>query len=239
MRTLGNILWHIPFLGFLSALGAFLLGSLLVITVIGAPIGLGLIQFSKFLLAPFSSTMVNKSDLNVEQNQLWKSFGFIIRILYFPIGLFFTIIAIVQIVGLFLSLIGIPVALVIAKSLGTYFNPVNKICVPKAVADELERRKSQQIVDKAFGTTTTTEPQSTVTNEKTTVLPVKDEKYQGRILGAIGGFAFACIIVFIDGASSHQPLARPSTVGNNIFGVLVCSFIGFLIGSSFDKKQNK
>ena len=45
MKTLGNILWHIPFLEFLSALGAFLLGGLLVITVIGAPIGINLIQF--------------------------------------------------------------------------------------------------------------------------------------------------------------------------------------------------
>ena len=49
MKTLGNILWHVPFLGFLTALGTFLVGGLLVITVIGAPLGLGLIQLSKFL----------------------------------------------------------------------------------------------------------------------------------------------------------------------------------------------
>jgi len=60
MRTLGNILWHVPFLGFLTALVTFLFGGLLVIPVIGAPIGLGLIQFSKFLLAPFSFAMISK-----------------------------------------------------------------------------------------------------------------------------------------------------------------------------------
>jgi hypothetical protein len=27
--------------------------------------------------------------------------------------------------------VGIPVALVLAKTVGTYFNPINKICVPK------------------------------------------------------------------------------------------------------------
>jgi len=43
MRTLGNILWHVPFLGFLSALGTFIIGGLLTITVVGAPIGLGLL----------------------------------------------------------------------------------------------------------------------------------------------------------------------------------------------------
>jgi uncharacterized membrane protein YccF (DUF307 family) len=151
MRTLGNILWHIPFLGFLSALGTFLLGGLLVITVIGAPIGLGLIQLSKFLLAPFSNSMVSGRDLNQDQNQLWKSFGFIIRILYFPLGLFLAVVVVFQIAGLFISIIGIPVALVLAKSLSTYFNPVNKKCVPKAVANELEQRKAKAQVDKHLG----------------------------------------------------------------------------------------
>ena len=148
MRTLGNILWHIPFLGFLSALGTFLVGGLFVITVIGAPIGFGLIQLSKFLLTPFSSAMISKSDLGVEQNKLWKSFGFIVRILYFPFGLFLAFVTMLQIAGLFISLIGIPVALVLAKSLGTYFNPVHKTCVPKAVKDELEQRKAKEQVEK-------------------------------------------------------------------------------------------
>ena len=121
MRTLGNILWHIPFLGFLTALGTFLIGGLFVITVIGAPIGLGLIQLSKFLLTPFSSAMISKKDLNVDQNKLWQSFSFIVRILYFPFGLFLAIATIFQIAALFITIIGIPVALVLAKSLGKYF----------------------------------------------------------------------------------------------------------------------
>jgi len=148
MKTLGNIIWHIPFLGFLSSLITFLIGSLLVLTVVGAPIGLGLIQLSKFLMAPFSNSMVSKNDLNVDQNQLWKSFGIIVRILYFPFGLFLTIITVFQIVGLFISIIGIPVALILAKSLSTYLNPVGKTCVPNAVADELENRKAKADIDK-------------------------------------------------------------------------------------------
>lgn len=151
MRTLGNILWHVPFLGFLSALGTFLIGGLLVITVIGAPLGLGLIQLSKFLLTPFSSAMISKKDLKADQNKLWQTFGIIVRILYFPFGLFLAVVIIFQIAGLFISIIGIPVALVLAKSLGTYFNPVNKTCVPKAVADEVASRKAKEHVDKHLG----------------------------------------------------------------------------------------
>ena len=147
MRTLGNIIWHIPFLGFLSALWAFVIGGLLVITIIGSPIGLGLIELSKFLLTPFSMAMIDKSDLKTKQNILWRVFSVIIRIIYFPIGLILAIVTICQIVGLFVSLVGIPVALVLAKSLGTYFNPVNKVCVPVEVADEINQRKARRRVN--------------------------------------------------------------------------------------------
>ncbi len=151
MRTLGNIIWHIPFLGFLTALFTFLLGSLLVLTVIGAPLGLGLIQLSKFLLSPFTSSMVDKKNLNVEQNKYWKSYGFIIRIIYFPFGLGLAVITIFQIVFLFISIVGIPVAVILSKSLGTYFNPVNKVSVPRAVANELENRKAKEQIEKHLG----------------------------------------------------------------------------------------
>lgn len=151
MRTLGNIIWHVPFLGFVTAFLTFLFGGLLFITVIGAPIGLGLIQLSKFLLAPFSRAMVSKSDLDIDQNKLWKTFGIIVRILYFPFGLILVILTLLQIVAEFVSLIGIPIALVLSKSLSTYFNPVNKKCVPIAVADELAQRKAKEQVDKHLG----------------------------------------------------------------------------------------
>ncbi len=151
MKTLGNILWHFPFLGFVNAILVFLLGGLLTITVIASPIGIGLMEYSKFLFAPFTHEMVSKSQLSKEQNKLWKSFSTIIMILYIPFGLLLALMAVIQVVGLFISILGIPAALVIAKSLGTYFNPVNKKCVPYAVKEELERRKAQADVAKHLG----------------------------------------------------------------------------------------
>ena len=73
MKTLGNILWHFPFFGFVSAIVVYLIGTLLTVTVIAAPIGLGLMEFGKFLFSPFGHTMISKSDLNVEQNVAWKA----------------------------------------------------------------------------------------------------------------------------------------------------------------------
>ena len=148
MKTLVNILWHIPFLGFVNAIIVYLLGLLLTVTVIAAPIGLGLMEYGKFLFAPFGNAMVNKTELNVEQNKAWKTYSTIVMIIYFPFGLFLCVIAIFQVVGLFITIIGIPAALVVAKSLGTYLNPVNKKCVHQAVRDELDKRKAQVEIDK-------------------------------------------------------------------------------------------
>ena len=131
MRTLATIIWHIPFLGFITAFWTFVVGGILTLTIIAAPIGLGLIQLSKFLLTPFSMQMVNRSTLNKKQNKIWKAYGVIVSIFYFPIGLLLAIVTICQIVGLFVSIVGIPVAIVLAKSLGTFFLPVNKVCVPE------------------------------------------------------------------------------------------------------------
>ncbi|MBN8704811.1 MAG: hypothetical protein J0L62_02985 [Bacteroidetes bacterium] len=151
MKTLGNILWHVPFLGFISAILVYLFGLLLTITVVAAPVGLGLMEYGKFLFWPFGKAMVSKSDLNVEQNKAWKIYSTIVMVIYFPFGLFFAIGAVFQVALLFITIIGIPAALVVAKSLGTYLNPVNKKCVHEAVQDELERRKAANEVAKHLG----------------------------------------------------------------------------------------
>ena len=148
MRILGNIIWHFPFFGFLNALFTFLVGGLFVISVVGAPIGLGLIQLSRMYLMPFTNSMVSKDDLQVDQNKYWKTFGIIVQIVYFPFGLILCGITVLQIAALFCSLIGIPVALVLAKSLSTYFNPVGKVCVPRMVKEEMERRDAAAKLDR-------------------------------------------------------------------------------------------
>jgi uncharacterized membrane protein YccF (DUF307 family) len=149
MRTLGNILWYFPIFGFINAIFVFLIGTILTLTLIGAPIGLGLIQYSRFLLLPFSNSMVDSKDLkNYESNKLWESYGTIVKIIYLPLGLLFAFITVIQIAALFISIVGIPVAIILAKSLSTYLNPVSKKCVPIAVEKEIERRKNATDIDK-------------------------------------------------------------------------------------------
>ena len=142
MRTLGNIIWHIPFLGFLSAALVYLIGILLVATLVAAPIGLGLMEYAKFLFAPFTRAMVSKSDLNIEQNAAWKAYSAIIMLVYLPFGLILAFIALCQVILLALSIIGIPLAIIIAKSLGTYLNPVNKKSVHVSIVGDINRLKA-------------------------------------------------------------------------------------------------
>jgi uncharacterized membrane protein YccF (DUF307 family) len=151
MRTLGNILWHFPFFGFVTAALHWLFGALLTITVIAAPIGLGLMEYGKFLFAPFGHAMVSKSALGVAQNPLWKAYSTVVMILYLPFGVLGLLVSVVQVALLCLTIVGIPVALVVAKSLGTILNPVNKQCVPSAVFEELERRRGQAAVARHLG----------------------------------------------------------------------------------------
>jgi uncharacterized membrane protein YccF (DUF307 family) len=174
MRTLANILWYFPFFGFVTAILVTLFGLLLTATIIAAPVGLGLIELGKFLFKPFGNSMISKNELNANRNKTWNAYSNVILILYIPFGLFFAFLVVFQIVGLFISIIGIPAALVLAKSLGTYLNPVNKKCVPSAVAEELERRKAQGYVDKHFekvetnlyDTSSKTEQDYTISNNK-------------------------------------------------------------------------
>jgi len=153
MRTLGNILWHFPFFGFLNAIITYLFGLFLTLTVIAAPIGRGLMEYGKFLFAPYSRAMIKESELTKGQpvttgRKIWKVFSIIIAIFYILfLGIPLSVFAILQTVGLFLSFVGIPAAIVVAKSIGVYFNPVGKKCVPIAVAQELERRKAQKYLE--------------------------------------------------------------------------------------------
>lgn len=152
MRTFGNIIWHFPFLGFLQSLAYAIGGAFWCITIIGIPLGMGLFQLSLFTLSPFSKRLVSQHELEMitgeKQESVVKGWFFIVRILYFPLGLLMAIATIFIIIAQFISIIGIPCGIVQSKALATIFNPVNKKCVPLAVAKEIERRKANNVLNK-------------------------------------------------------------------------------------------
>lgn len=131
MKTIGNILWHFPFLGFLNALLTFIIGGVFVLTVVGMPLGFGMIELSKFLLYPLEREMVRKKKEDIKPDELWSAFGIFVRIIYFPFGLTIAIFTLAEICGLFISVVGAPHARILLRTMGSIFSPVNKICISR------------------------------------------------------------------------------------------------------------
>lgn len=151
-----NVLWHFPFLGFLIAIGYALWGVVLCCTVILLPLGLGYLQIARFTLTPFSSALVSKKDLELirpqERSEAMKIYSTIIFVLFIPFGVIAAGLACFQILYCFLSIVGIPCGIVWVKLLPSLFNPVDKVCVPKSVADEIGRIKAGNTVARFRGT---------------------------------------------------------------------------------------
>ena len=101
MNFLGNLIWLI-FGGLMAALGYFLGGIVLCITVIGVPWGLQCFKLAGLVLWPFGKTVVSDSDnmgcLNILFNLIWILCG----------GLYTAIVHIVMGAILCLTIIGIP-----------------------------------------------------------------------------------------------------------------------------------
>ena len=123
-------------------------GSIPLSSIFGLLHGIRWNQHSKFLLSPFSKRMISDSKLNEDKSTLWKILSVIAFIIYLPFGILASIITLIQICLLFISIVGIPVALVLAKSLSTYFNPIGKVCIDYELADELNKRKAKEKADK-------------------------------------------------------------------------------------------
>ena len=149
-----NALWHFPFLGFLFALFYAIYGVLACCTIILIPLGLGYFQVTKYLLSPYSNSMVKKEDLRLLNPKLdddWLLDGFlgvISRILFFPFGLISAGLGLLSAISWFCSIIGILPGIVYWKLLPTLFNPVGKVCVPKEVANEIEKMKKGDVLSK-------------------------------------------------------------------------------------------
>lgn len=142
MRLLGNILWHIPFLGFLSALYMFLLGGFFTLTIVGAPLGAGLFELGRFYLAPFGNRLVDASDLGtpLSQHPVWVVWGWFITLLWLPFGLLACFFLVFQALALCFTIIGIPAGIAIFRSLETILNPVGKTVISADLRMEMARR---------------------------------------------------------------------------------------------------
>lgn len=153
MRILGNIIWFFM-AGWILAILTYLSGLILTILVVTAPVGLGLMEYGKFLFLPFTHDMVRKKKGSVIDavHMTYQTYANIVKVIYIIVfGIWLFIGGIFTVIGQFITIIGIPCAIVLAKSLGTIFNPVDKVCISHDLAEELRRRVAAAKADEISG----------------------------------------------------------------------------------------
>ncbi|MFR8440251.1 MAG: YccF domain-containing protein [Campylobacter sp.] len=153
MRILGNIIWFFM-AGWILAILTYLSGLILTILVVTAPVGLGLMEYGKFLFLPFTHDMVRKKKGSITDavHMTYQTYANIVKVIYIIVfGIWLFIGGIFTVIGQFITIIGIPCAIVLTKSLGTIFNPVDKICISHDLAEELRRRVAAAKADEISG----------------------------------------------------------------------------------------
>lgn len=143
MALLGNILWFVV-VGWWNFILYSLLGVLFSITIIGIPIGKALFQYAKLMTLPFGKVIVNETFIKGEENvsTVRKVGGMIANIIWLPIGVITFIFNIALMIGCAITIIGIPAAVVIAKSSKFLLWPVGAKVITKEEADTIRLEKS-------------------------------------------------------------------------------------------------
>ena len=152
MRSIYNVLWYFPFLGFLIAIYAAMFGLVCYIVIFLIPVGKGMFQLAKFYTAPFSFGLVRMQDYRPEEAKSYGALGVLMLLFWLPISLVFCITLAIPFLALGMSVVLIPAAITIGRSFGAVLNPIGVVCVPLEVAEEVERRRAQRLVDRHIGT---------------------------------------------------------------------------------------
>lgn len=147
MALLGNILWFILG-GWWNFLLYGFLGCVCCVTIIGIPIGKALFQYAKLMALPFGKVIVKETDIKGKENvaAVRRVGGTIANILWLPVGVISFILNIGLIVASAITIIGIPIAVVIAKSCTFLLWPVGARVITKQEAETLRMEKSMMKV---------------------------------------------------------------------------------------------
>lgn len=150
MVLLGNIIWFILF-GWWSFLLYAVLGGICYITIIGIPIGKALFQYAKLMALPYGKVIIAETELKGKENvaAVRQVGGVIANIIWLPVGVLTFILNIGVMIAAAITIIGIPFAVVVARSCKFLLWPVGAKVITK---EQYETLKMERTMMKVMGT---------------------------------------------------------------------------------------
>jgi uncharacterized membrane protein YccF (DUF307 family) len=147
MTALGNLIWFV-FGGEILALVWLLLAGIFALTIMGIPISRACLEFAKLSAFPFGKEVIRDTELKGKDNvsTVVKVVSIVLNVIWFPIGLIFSIVYLVSGILSFISIIGIPVGVVYVCMAAFVLFPIGARVVSKkqayasAAANEMEKR---------------------------------------------------------------------------------------------------
>jgi uncharacterized membrane protein YccF (DUF307 family) len=134
MRTGANILWFLLGGWFLAL--TWLFGAVVMaVSIIGLPWARACLEIAKLGLAPFGREVISQSELTGSDSLPIGALRFLANLLWLPFGLVLTVSHLIHGCMMFVTIIGIPLALQDFKLAGISLFPVGKRVVLKEVAE--------------------------------------------------------------------------------------------------------
>ena len=141
LESVANFIWFI-LVGWVTGLVLLLGGLVICITIVGIPLGLGILQMAKLYALPFGKIVARETTLKGKENvstgmQVWN---LIINILWFPLGLVFSILGIFSgiltlIIGIIFTatIVGIPLGILYFTCSMIHFKSIPFLIAPAGI----------------------------------------------------------------------------------------------------------
>jgi uncharacterized membrane protein YccF (DUF307 family) len=143
MRTILNILWNVPGLGFVAAFLWALAGCVMAVTIIGLPWAKACFTLANYSLAPFGRELVSRRDVTGWDSLGTGGLGMLANVVWFLLaGWWLIVLHVAAACVSAITIIGIPFAWAHLKLAAAAIAPVGKVVVPRDVAAEIDREKS-------------------------------------------------------------------------------------------------
>ncbi len=143
MRTLLNVLWNVPGLGFVAALLWALAGVLMAITIIGLPWAKACFTLANYSLAPFGRELASRYDVTGHASLGTGDLGPVANVIWFLLaGWWLIVLHVVAACALAITIIGLPFAWAHLKIAAAALAPVGKVVVPTEVGAQIDREKA-------------------------------------------------------------------------------------------------